>query len=445
MNNNTMYKFSKYIRWKLLSHPEISRRLEYLAYTIFPFAFKDYPRFESWSRSKGSLLPILNNKQLVPEFFSKNKKCIIVVDYTVPQSDRDAGSRTLTQWLNLFIDHGMNVKFWPENLLYDPIYTRNLQRINVSVFYGSRYRSFKKWMKTYGGNVEYFLLSRPQIAINYIDIIRKYSPAKILYYGQDIHYLRLKDKLKANPDDNSVKKEIERFKLLEESIWTDVDVIYYPSDSEKKHVESFLEKINSSVIVKSIPVHAYSDFQKNTGKNLISREGIIFVGGFAHPPNEDGVVWLLEKVMPLVWKILPNEKLYLIGSNPTEKIKKLSGKNVIVTGFVSDQELEGYYKTARVSVAPLQYGGGVKGKVVESMKFGLPIVTTSVGAQGLSTVKDSLCITDESKLYADYILNLIHDDITWKKYSERQLKLVSSNFSIKKTKEIFAEDIDALV
>ena len=98
-----------------------------------------------------------------------------------------------------------------------------------------------------------------------------------------------------------------------------------------------------------------------------------------------------------------------------------------------------------MSVAPLQYGGGVKGKVVESMKFGLPIVTTSVGAQGLSTVKDSLCITDESKLYADYILNLIHDDITWKKYSERQLKLVSSNFSIKKTKEIFAEDIDALV
>ena len=197
--------------------------------------------------------------------------------------------------------------------------------------------------------------------------------------------------------------------------------------------------------MKSIPVYAYSHFHKNNEQNLMSREGIIFVGGFAHPPNEDGVIWLLEKVMPLVWQVLPNEKLYIIGSNPTEKIKKLSGKNTIVTGFVSDQELESYYKNARVSVAPLQYGGGVKGKVVESMRFGLPIVTTSVGAQGLSIVKDSLCIADEHKLYADYILNLIHNDVDWCKYSEKQLELVSSNFSIQRAKEIFSEDINALV
>ena len=206
MGNNAMYKFSKYVRWKMLLYPEISRRLEYLAYTIFPFAFKDSPRFESWSRSRGFVPPILSNKELLPEFFSKDKRCIVMVDYTVPQSDRDAGSRTLTQWLNLFIDSGMNVKFWPENLLYDPIYTRNLQHINVSVFYGKRYGSFEKWMKTYGKNVEYFFLSRPLIAINYIGVIRKYSSAKILYYGHDIHYLRLKDKLKMNPNDKSVEK-----------------------------------------------------------------------------------------------------------------------------------------------------------------------------------------------------------------------------------------------
>lgn len=373
---------------------------------------------------------------------SRDKKCIVVIDHYVPQPDRDAGSRTMDMFMRLFLDLGMNVKFWPHNLWFDPNYTQPLQQMGIEVFYGPEYAGcFEDWVQKNGYYIDYFLLSRPHVAIDFVDPIRRNSEAKILYYGHDVHHLRLKDQLRLEPKNAAVRKEAESLEELEKRLWGLVDVIYYPSETETAYVQQFLNSGNLSAIARTIPAYAFDSFDDEAADNLAQRRDVIFVAGFGHPPNESAACWLVEQVMPIVWGRNPDVHLYLVGSNPTPKVQALAGKRITVTGFVTNEELARYYRQARVAVAPLQYGGGVKGKVAESMRFGLPIVTTSVGVQGLAAVREAIVVADESQSFAEAVIDLLSNDQYWRQLSAAELKLARQMFSVHAMAQAFAEYI----
>jgi glycosyltransferase involved in cell wall biosynthesis len=143
--------------------------------------------------------------------------------------------------------------------------------------------------------------------------------------------------------------------------------------------------------------------------------------------------------MPAVWAAQPGLHVYLVGSNPSPEVKALAADKVTVTGFVTDAELERHYTSARVAVAPLRYGGGMKGKVIEAMRFGLPIVTTSAGAQGLAKAKSFLPVADAPNKFAAEILSLVQDDSRWRDLSEGSLQFARSNFSLDAMERVFSE------
>lgn len=373
---------------------------------------------------------------------SQQRKCIVIIDHYIPQPDKDAGSRTMVQWMRLFCEAGMNVKFWPHNCWYDPIYTKPLQQMGIEVFYGPEYANrFGEWVRENGRYIDYFLLSRPNVASSYIDAVRRHSQARILYYGHDVHHLRLRDQLRLEPKNTLLRKDADRLEKLEKSVWGKLDVLYYPSDTETEYVNNYLHAEGLSAEVRTIPVYAFDSFAEDAGQNLTLRRDIIFVGGFGHPPNCDAAVWLVTHVMPLIWQYEPNTHLSLVGSNPSEQIKSLAGMQITVTGFVSDEELARHYDKARIAVAPLRYGGGVKGKVIEAMRFGLPIVTTSVGAQGLSAAQHAITVADDPQAFADAVLDLLRNDERWRQTSAEQLSYVRKNYSIDALKNIFSEHI----
>ena len=128
------------------------------------------------------------------------------------------------------------------------------------------------------------------------------------------------------------------------------------------------------------------------------REGLLFVGGFAHPPNADAVLWFAREIFPLIRRELPDVKFYVAGSKVTDEIKALeeTESGIIIKGFVSEEELAQLYGQCRVVVVPLRYGAGVKGKVVEAIYNGAPIVTTSTGAEGIPFADTVLEIEDHS-------------------------------------------------
>lgn len=373
---------------------------------------------------------------------SRGRKSIVVIDHYVPQPDKDAGSRTMTQFMRLFLDAGMNVKFWPQNLWHDPVYTQPLQQAGVEVFYGSEYAGkFDDWMRENGHLVDYFFLSRPYVAIDYIDSIRQHSQARLLYYGHDIHHLRLNDQLRLDSGNVKLQEDAVCIEEIEKRVWSKIDVIYYPSQTETRYVENYLRSSQLTAKARTVPVYAFDKFADNAAANLEHRRHLLFVAGFGHSPNVDGAVWLVEQVMPLVWKQLPDAQLYLVGSNPTARVRALSSAQVIVTGYVTDDELARRYSDARVAVAPLRYGAGVKGKVVEAMRYGVPIVTTSIGLQGLEAARHAITACDEPQSFASCVLELLHSDSRWLEASAAELAFSRRNFSVAALRQVFAEHI----
>lgn len=352
--------------------------------------------YEKWTKVLENHYPNAENV-FVARDRSYNKKTLLMIDHYVPQYDKDAGSRTIFGYLKLFAKMGYNVKFIGENFYRHEPYTQELQKLGIEVLYGSYYANhWKEWLKLNGQNIDLVFFNRPHITIKFIDDVMKLcSKAKFIYYGHDLHYVRINREYELKKE-KALIHEVEHWKEIEFSIFKKVDLVLYPSDVEVKILKE--EGIDAKVLQPYLfEKMNYQEYDFNNRKNLL------FVGGFRHSPNFDGIMWFIKDIFPKILKNHEDMKLYVAGSYPPQELLDLQNDNLIVTGFISDEELDKLYKEVRLVVVPLRYGAGIKGKVIEAMAKNVPVITTSCGAEGISTdalvVDDSLmCIND---LYDD--------------------------------------------
>ena len=370
------------------------------------------------------------------------QRTVLVVDHYVPQPDRDAGSRATWQVLEQLVAHGCNVKFWPDNLYFDPDYAPALQQLGVEVLHGGEYvGKFADWVAENGRYLDVVILNRPHIAVDYIQPLRQHSRARVLYYGHDIHHLRMQQQLQLQHD-AAVHAEMLRFRDMEWAMWRDADVVLYPSDEETTHVRHWLHAHAGKAQACTIPLYGYANVAGDQTTSLAMRRDILFVAGFAHPPNVDAATWLVQDILPLVQLRHPQVHLHLVGSNPAASVQALAGPHVSVTGYVSDTELAGYYARCRVATAPLRFGGGMKGKVLESMCHGLPMVTTGVGVQGLAKA-GFLPHADSAQALADAICILLDDDAHWCDISRASTAFIDAEYSKAALWRVLVEQLGA--
>jgi GT2 family glycosyltransferase len=362
---------------------------------------------------------------------SRDRKTALVVDHYIPQPDQDAGSRTMLAIIECLRDAGYVVKFWPDNLTYDPDYTGSLQSLGVEVFYGMGL-FFDEWIKQNGDAIALALLSRPAVAMRYLGPLRRYSKATIAYYGHDLHFQRLGMQAQRTGD-ALLAAEAAAMERTERSVWRQADVVLYPSPEE-----TAVARPVSARAAAIIP-YAYDDFG-GCPRPANNRE-ILFVAGFAHPPNVDAAVWLRGEIMPLIWEKAPDATLALVGANPSEAVRALEGDRVEVTGRVSEHGLRARYACARIAMVPLRVGAGVKSKVVEALREGLPLVTTRVGAQGLPGLEHVVGLADDPRGLADAALRLLLDDAAWIEASARQIQYARRHFSRDAFRRSFLEAI----
>lgn len=362
---------------------------------------------------------------------SRDRRCVLIVDHYVPRPDQDAGSRTMWQFIRMFRRHGLSVKFWAHDLAYTPTYTCRLQQEGVEVIYGEEYsEGFRRWIRGNGRYVDYVLLSRPAVALDFLDLLERYCKAPRLFYGHDIHHLRLAEQVRLEPGNVAARSEWQNFKTLEPKVWRRATAVYYPSDFETEYVRRWAETEGVAVKARTVPAYAFEKFPDNVAANLAYRRDVLFVAGFAHPPNANAAVWLVREVLPHVARQVSGVRVWLVGSNPSDEVKALASEKVRVTGFVTDKVLADHYRLTRVCVAPLRYGGGLKGKVVEAMSFGLPTVTTAAGAQGLDEALAFLAVTDEPEKFADCIVELLSNDELWIQRSTAAQRFARERFSV---------------
>ncbi len=222
-----------------------------------------------------------------------DRPVVLIIDHFVPEPDRDAGSRNMASFIRALQQAGMVVKFWPLDQAYKPHYTEALQQAGVEVFYGPDPAMFSRWVRENGPALDYVLLSRPTVAANFVPELKRHTDAKLIYYGVDLHFERMR--LQADiQDDPALRRAAADMERMERWLWRSVDVVLHPSVDEAATVASMEPH------VVSLPVVPFAFTRFGAPRPPVRSQAILFVAGFGHPPNEDAAVWFVREMLPLI-------------------------------------------------------------------------------------------------------------------------------------------------
>jgi GT2 family glycosyltransferase/glycosyltransferase involved in cell wall biosynthesis/SAM-dependent methyltransferase len=346
-------------------------------------------------------------------------KHVLVIDHRVPTWDRDSGSLRMLGIMQALLGLGARVSFMPDNLAVLEPYTRQLQRIGIEVLYGQL--DVNAELATIGPRLDMVILSRPHPTSRWLDTVREFAPsATVAYDTVDLHWLREARRAALGSSSTSmlaarngsagtVTPKAQVLRELELAMIRAADVTLVVSNGERVQVERDVP--NAKVLV--VPnVHDVEPCVVSPE----DRSGILFVGGFEHPPNVDAAVCLVKEIMPGVWRELGDVRVTIVGSHPPEEVEALASSRVDVTGWVED--LQPLLDQSRIMVAPLRYGAGLKGKVTQALAVGLPVVTTPVGAEGLEgTDEEFMLIAEDLQELAAHAVRIYRDDQLWRRLS----------------------------
>jgi GT2 family glycosyltransferase len=342
---------------------------------------------------------------------------VLVVDFRVPTWNHDSGSLRMLNIVQALIGLGARVTLMPDNFAPLQPYTRALQRMGVEVLYGAL--DVNAELATIGPKLSGVILSRPHVASRWLDTIREFAPsATVAYDTVDLHWLRETRRggsegpssgiASANGHVRAIGPKAEALRQLELAMIRATDTTLVVSTSEQVQVEKDVP--GSKVLV--VPnVHEIEPVVAPPE----DRAGILFVGGFEHPPNTGAALRLVREVMPAVWRELGDVSVTIVGPDPPPEVQALAGPLVEVTGWVED--LKPLLDGAKLMVAPLRYGAGLKGKVTQALAVGLPVVTTPIGAEGIEGAEECLLTAEDSEALAAQVVRGYQDDELWRSLS----------------------------
>ncbi len=351
----------------------------------------------------------------------RSKGHVLVIDAVTPQPDHDSGSLRMLAILELLVEMGYRVSFMPINLVWDGRYSETLQSKGIETIYHPETKSPRLWLETYGGLLDWVIGSRYYVLDDVFSDLERYAPqAKVIFDTVDLHFLREQRKASLENDKNIAK-------TAEVTRQTETTLI------KKSHVTLVVSSVEKDLLDDQLPlskIRVLSNIHtvKNTITPFQERSGLLFVGGFQHPPNVDAARWLIEDILPLLRSKDPSIDLHLIGSRMPEWLQRTQAPGLCNHGFVED--LAPHLDQCKVALAPLRYGAGVKGKVNQAMAHGIPVVATSMAAEGLHTKhNDDILIADDTESFVDEIIRVYNDDALWLRLSEGGQANVNAHFS----------------
>jgi GT2 family glycosyltransferase len=344
----------------------------------------------------------------------------LVVDYATPQPDKDAGSYAAIQEIRLLQAHGFKVTFLPENLAHFGEYTRSLQKMGVECVHAPFYISAQDLLRERGHEFDLVYITRYDVAGRYIDLVRQFSRAKVLFNNADLHFLReLRAFLvKGHKDLAGPLATRER----ELAVMRKVDAILTYNETEHAVIASHNLRIDN--IFKCPWVLKLKGHQTP----FEDREGVAFLGGYHHHPNVEAVEFFVEKVMPLLRATGKGIRFYVYGSRMPNKFEQLKSRDVIMEGYV--ESLDAVFERCRIFVAPLISGAGIKGKVLDAMSYGVPSVLSSIAAEGTGLTNGiGALIAEAPEEWVEAIMKLYDDKDSWQVMSASVMTLVRNNYS----------------
>ena len=295
--------------------------------------------------------------------------------------------------------------------------------MGIEVVHQPFYQSVTDYLEQHGDEFGLIILSRADVASRFLEQVRKFAPrAKVVFDTVDLHFLR-EGRAAELLNDDKLRHAARRRKRQELALASQCDATLVVSPVEK----AILETECPGLEVRLLPT--IMDIPRDEPPGFDDRHQVLFIGGFAHSPNVDAVIYFVEEVLPLVLSKVAGARVFVVGSNPPEEIRALSGKNVEVLGYV--QDIKPMFDRARVSVAPLRFGAGVKGKVNQTMAYGIPNVVSTIAAEGMHLIhEDDAMIADQPASFADAVVRLWTSRPLWERMSANGRVNVGEHFSV---------------
>ncbi len=363
------------------------------------------------------------------------RKRALVVDATTPTPKQDAGSVTTTLTLKLFQELGYKPYYAPQdNFLFEPEHTPNLLRLGVECAYSPYDGPFDSYIRRHGALFDAILVYRVPVLEQVLDSLRGHAAqAPVLFHAMDLHFLRM-ERLAELDGTEASRAEAARMKAKELDLIRRVDCTITHSTFERDLLAR--EAPGAPVVVWPFMFEFFG-----TDIGFADRRDIVFLGGYRHAPNIDAVQFFATEVMPLVHAQAPDVRFIVAGANPGPELRALESPQIVVTGLIDD--LRDVFDRCRVFVCPLRFGAGTKGKVSTAMSYGLPVVSTTCGAEGMDLVEgEEVLIADDPAALANACLRLYRDAALWERMSMAGQKLVREKHSLDMGRRVLAEAIE---
>jgi GT2 family glycosyltransferase/glycosyltransferase involved in cell wall biosynthesis len=365
-----------------------------------------------------------------------DRKNILVIDHHLPMPDRDSGSLRMFQILKLLRQLGHRVTFIPDNLANTPPYTAELQKRGIEVVYYPYVKKLRDYLIAHGPSFDVVVLSRCDFARRHITDVRLHAPqSRIIFDTVDLHYLREDREAQLTRDPEVHRKARER-QQLEHELIEQADETWVVSPVEQQLLQEKWPGKSVQLVSNIVDV-------PGSKTPFALRRDYLFIGSFQHRPNIDAVLFFVQKIYPLVSEHLRNAKFYIIGDKAPPEIVALATEQIVVAGLQRD--VRPFFDSVKLSVAPLRFGAGVKGKINQSMAFGVPVVATSLAVEGMDlTDHEDVLVADEPEDFARALIELYESEELWNTLSQNSIKETRASYSTdtasKKLELLFSDD-----
>ncbi|NNE73157.1 MAG: glycosyltransferase [Acidimicrobiales bacterium] len=359
--------------------------------------------YRKWSeqlrtRRPNAAEPLLERERTVT-------KRALIIDARMLTPDQDSGSLRMLNTLRALQRNGYKCTFVPQNMMLQRPYDEPLRVLGVEVTARPYVDTMESFLRARGPEFDIVLLSRLEVVEEQMSRVQRLCPrAKIIYDTVDLHFLR---QVREEHITGAVSGGFDHVDTRDRELAAvqAADLTLVCSTAEVPLLEALVPDAAIEVLGN---IHDVPDAEVVP----VGRDGLLFVGGFEHPPNIDAVRWLVADIMPLIIAERSGATVHVVGSKMPPDLLDLASPNVQVHGYVED--LDPLYDAARVCVAPLRFGAGVKGKITQALAHGVPTVATSIAVEGSGFVDgEHLLVADDPATFADACVRLMADDAAW--------------------------------
>jgi SAM-dependent methyltransferase len=364
----------------------------------------------------------------------KERTCVLFVDWMVPTPDQDSGSMDLWYQLGLFRTLGYDIAFMPVvKPPSDSRYMDALRRAGIRLIVGEANVSAEQLLQEKASDFDLIFLNRIHVAGRLLAHVRRCAPdARIVFNTIDLHFLREEREAALNGSQEKAQAAAQR-RQDELCCITASDATIVLSEAEGR----LLSALAPSAAIHVIPfVRVASDVVAPFDE----RTGVLFVGGFLHAPNIDAVNWFVTDIWPKVRRALPTATLEIVGSNVSSEIRNLDSpqRGILVRGFV--QDLDPVLSRVRLTVAPLRFGAGIKGKVATSLAAGVPCVATPIASEGMEVADgESILVGQSAEEFAAAIVRVHEDAAIWASLSKGGQTVIREHYSSERIGQLFLD------